>query len=265
MTRRASALAAAIAALVLLGCGQASSQQAEIGYLAAGAIPDAIHILPPPPKAGSPSQAADDAAFASTRALKGSPRWSLATDDAVASPQAAIKDFSCALRVQLDPAALPALQHLFVRVGLDGRGVIDAPKDLYARRRPFLDHPGEICIDRSDYLIQSASYPSGHATMGWTWALILAELAPDRSTPILMRGRAYGESRVVCGVHYPSDIEAGRSNGAVLVAALHGAPAFRADLEKARAELQAVRDARGPAPDPARCKVEAEAGAHQPW
>jgi acid phosphatase (class A) len=31
--------------------------------------------------------------------------------------------------------------------------------------------------------------------------LILAELAPERATPILNRGRAYGESRVVCGVH----------------------------------------------------------------
>jgi len=72
-------------------------------------------------------------------------------------------------------------------------------------------------------------------------SLILAELAPDRATAILNRGRAFGESRVVCGVHSPSAVDAGRTNGASLVATLHGQTAFRADLEAAREELAALR------------------------
>ena len=36
---------------------------------------------------------------------------------------------------------------------------------------------------------------------GWTVGLIMAEVAPDRATEILARARAFGEGRLVCGVH----------------------------------------------------------------
>jgi hypothetical protein len=78
------------------------------------------------------------------------------------------------------------------------------------------------------------SYPSGHASIGWAWALVLADLAPDRAEAILARGRAFGESRAVCGVHFPSDIAAGQDIGGHVVTRLYAEPAFRADLERAR-------------------------------
>ena len=53
-----------------------------------------------------------------------------------------------------------------------------------------------------------------------TWALILAALVPEKATPILVRGRAYGESRIVCGVHWLSDVVAGRLTGTAVFAAL---------------------------------------------
>ncbi len=124
---------------------------------------------------------------------------------------------------------------------------------------------GNICVPRSDSLVKSGSYPSGHSTMSWTWGLILADLAPDRATEILSRARAYSESRVVCGVHYPSDIANGRLNGSALFATLEANADFRADLEKARGEVAAARAAGAATPDPGICKVEADAEAHRPW
>ncbi|MDB5451330.1 MAG: acid phosphatase, partial [Phenylobacterium sp.] len=94
--------------------------------------------------------------------------------------------------------------------------------------------------------------------------LILAELAPDRATQILSRARAFGEGRLVCGVHNLSAVEAGRMNGSIVVAALHGSEEFRKDMDVARKEIAAARKA-GPAPDAAACAKEAELVALNPY
>ena len=58
---------------------------------------------------------------------------------------------------------------------------------------------------------------------------------------ILARGRAFGESRIICNVHWHSDVVEGRLVGSAAVARLHADPAFHADLEAAKAELAVVR------------------------
>jgi acid phosphatase (class A) len=78
-----------------------------------------------------------------------------------------------------------------------------------------------------------------------------------------MRARSIGESRVVCGVHYVSDIEAGRDAGSVLVARLHASPAFQADLAKARDEIKAARDTLHVGPEA--CLTQDQAAAHPPY
>ncbi|WP_230772482.1 phosphatase PAP2 family protein [Sphingomonas sp. Leaf4] len=80
-------------------------------------------------------------------------------------------------------------------------------------------------------------YPSGHTSWGTSVALVLAELRPDRADAILERGREYGNSRVICGAHSVSAVEAGRQAAAAIVAVLHGSSQFRGDLEAARREL----------------------------
>ena len=65
----------------------------------------------------------------------------------------------------------------------------------------------------------------------------MEELVPSRADAILQRGRDYGASRVICGYHFPSDIEAGRMLAAGVIARMHADPAFRRDLDAARREL----------------------------
>ena len=105
--------------------------------------------------------------------------------------------------------------------------------------------------------MKDGSYPSGHTALGWAWALVLTEIVPDRADAILARGRAFGESRVVCNVHWHSDVLEGRFMGAAAVARLHADPEFRSELEAAKAEYEAVR-AKGLRPS-RDCKAEAEA------
>jgi len=250
---RKSFLAAAAAAC-LLSAAAAPAATPVIGYLTAETAPDTIRILPPAPRAGDARDAADRATFRNTRSFQDSPRWTLAHADI--DERAIMKDMACAVGVELTPANAPRLTGLIWRMRQDVRTAVNGPKDLYGRKRPYLVDKGPICDVASASLAASPDYPSGHTTWGWSVALVMAELAPDRATDILVRGRSYGESRLVCGVHNLSAVEAGRTNASAVVAALHGSPEFRADLEAARAEVEKARAA-GPAPDPAACAAEA--------
>jgi len=224
-------------------------------YLTGPAVPDTLRILPPAPQAGDARYEADRQMFKATRKLEGSPRWALALNDDNGGLY--LKDLSCALGVELTRQNAPKFLTLYSRVARESTRATNAPKDAMKRLRPFLVDKGPTCIDQTGSIKDSYDYPSGHVTFSWSEALILAELAPDRATDILIRARAFGESRLVCGVHNMSAVESGRTNASVLVAALHGSPEFRADLEAARSEIAAARKA-GPAPDPAQCAKDAE-------
>ena len=237
-----------LAATSLINTGCASAQQAislvpfvPKPYLGQKAWPDASQILPAPPATGSQREVQDQALFKASRALEGSGRWKLAQNDVPTAPGAMLTNFQCATGLELTPQSAPKLTAMLSRVGMDSAFQVATVKDVYKRKRPYLISDGPICVARSVSLDASPDYPSGHATWGWAIGLVMAELMPDRATAILARARAYGESRAVCGVHSSSAVEAGRTNGAALISALHGHPDFRADMEQARAELQGLR------------------------
>jgi acid phosphatase (class A) len=220
-----------------------------VGYLPANAVPDSVSLLPPPPAPGSTGQAQDDAAAKAALALVGSRRWTQATEDAdLDFPQAA-ETFSCAVGVRIGAADTPRLYELLRRTLVDDGSATHAAKTKYQRARPFTVNAAPICTPGDTaYLRTNGSYPSGHSTVGWSWALILAEIAPERANAIFARGLAFGESRLVCNVHWLSDVAAGRLIASATVASLHSQPDFRADVVAARAEVAAAR-ARGLRPN----------------
>jgi len=261
--------AAALAALVLIPCAAAEAHRAHhhgtrtapllwadythhpAGYLSAADRPDALTFLPPPPATDSPSGAADRATYTAMKALKGTPRWVEATADAEVDTPGAPRAFTCAAGVELDPKRTPVTSLLLARVMADVAKAEDHAKDTYARKRPFLADDGDTCVEKADWLVKQGSYPSGHAATGWAWALILSELEPGRTEALLKRGVSFGQSRVVCRVHFASDVEAGRLFGSAVLARLHANRAFLADMKRARTELAAAR-----APAPAGCTAE---------
>lgn len=251
---------ASVLAFGLLGAAP-TPQPTPGGYLT-GSPPDTYAILPPAPVPGTTRYEADRTIFLATRKLEGSERWKMAQADD--NSAGILKTMACAVGVELTRSNAPGLSAMIPRVGLDVSRATNRPKDIYRRQRPYLVDEGAICIAKSPQLALSPDYPSGHVTWGWTVGLILAELAPDRAEPILSRARAFGESRLVCGVHNLSAVEAGRTNGAVVVAALHGRENFRKDLEAARKEVAAVRKS-GTAPDPTACAAEAVLVAKSPF
>lgn len=238
----------ATAALLLV----AADQPVRV-YLDGQPVPDLMQVLAPPPEPGSPRAIDDRDTFLQTRAEKGSDRWTLATRDVTDDRFTA---FGCAMGMKLDARSAPALGRLFDR--MSDSGVVGRAKSGFAVRRPYLDHPGEICEPKTEHLAGNGDYPSGHTSSGWSTALVLAELLPDRATEILRRGRIYGESRFICGSHSRSAVEAGFMSGASLVAAWHATKDFRTDMDAARAELARLR-ANAPAPEADRCRIERSA------
>lgn len=213
------------------------------GYLPAGAL-DGTALLGPPPAPDSLVGQADRKRFEETRALQGSPRWSLATQDADLN-QGVLHRYSCAVGARIGDET-PTLKHLLLKLQYDVRDTGNPPKDHYARPRPLIGNDLPLCVKRETWMVTNASYPSGHSMIGWSWALVLSELAPARAETLMENARDFGESRVICGVHYESDVEAGRTLGSAMVAREHAEPAFKADLAKAKLELERAR--KGPAP-----------------
>ena len=66
---------------------------------------------------------------------------------------------------------------------------------------------------------------------------MLASVAPERADALLQRAYAFGQSRVICGVHWQSDVSAGRLMASAVYARLQSDPVFKAQRELARAEL----------------------------
>lgn len=221
------------------------------GYLTTGMNLDGATIVGPPPAPDSPRGKADRATFKATRKLAGTPAWDKAIADADLSGAHGFKSFSCAAGVNIGPEATPVLANMLLRMTDDAATLYQPAKAVFQRKRPPVGNKKPICVPREKWIETDGSYPSGHSLIGWSWALVISEVAPDHASAVLARGREFGDSRIVCGVHYQSDIEAGRYLGSAMVSRLHRDPAFMADLEKARAEVAASRVAGPPTGCPA--------------
>lgn len=261
--QRSTALAAALVASALLGgCQTTPAPPAAAppptdpavvgefrpgsgyvnGYLDRKLLPDSLALLPPAPAPGSALAAADLATYRATRLAPDSARWKQAAADSVLRFPAAADAFSCALDMPVSAAGTPHLNMLLRRTMLDAGLATYRAKDHYQRPRPFVVLNEPLCTPAEQAsLSKDGSYPSGHAALAWAWALVLAELAPDKAPVLLARGIDFGQSRVVCGVHWQSDVDAGRLMGAATVARLHADPVFIAQAAAARSEIDSAR------------------------
>ena len=191
-----------------------------VGYVSAGDV-DLTRLLPPPPVPGS----AADAAELNTVLEIQKTRTAAQVEHARADQRTSVLRFAGALGAELDAPRLPRNTVLFRLIALDVVAVTRPAKAHWRRPRPFVasdEVKPVLGTSRTDW-----SYPSGHATFGCTAAIVIANMVPERSAAVFERGRDYGQSRVIGGVHYPRDVEAGCTAGTVVAAALLRNVAFR--------------------------------------
>ena len=232
-------------ARLLEGAAAAKLSPAELadepsGYLAPSAL-DLASVVSPPPAPGSAQDLADVAAL--KQAMHAAPaRWARALADDASVYDRFEKEFG----LMLDRRHLPRLIRLLNRVSADALAAGAEAKKLFPRPRPFQRFAlarvcGQAAAPKPDANpTTGTSYPSGHAALGWATVLVLIEIAPSRAQQLLLRAEDYGESRVVCGVHFPSDIEASRKLAGALVDRLLTVPEFRRDVACAKTEHRAV-------------------------
>jgi acid phosphatase (class A) len=196
---------------------------------------DLAKLLPPPPLPDSARQKQDLDEVLRAQQTRSPEQAEQAVKDNNASLQQIVDH---ALGESLSPERVPKLTALFDRTISDVRAIFFAAKDAWHRPRPFV-------VDAADVQAigerpASGSYPSGHATRGWLTAILLANMVPEKSTELFARGREYGENRVLAGVHFPSDVEAGRLSATAIMTALMQNESFRRDFAAARGELREV-------------------------
>lgn len=213
-----------------------------IGYINFAELPDSVGLIPTVPEPGSAIFTADQNKSQSYLKLQGTLRWELAIKDADLYFPEAAGTFSCALGAPITETETPYLYQMLRRTAQDAGLSTFRAKSKYERLRPFVQNNEPICTPEKEAKYrESGSYPSGHTAIGWAWALILSEIAPDRSNEIMDRGSAFGESRMVCNVHWDSDVREGRTVAAAVVAKLHSNPGFINDFAAAKEEVAAVR------------------------
>ena len=209
------------------------------GYLSKEEIPNSLALVPPPPEEGSVAFALDQEYAKKAVESKDTARFILATSDAELNFPAAVRSFESTLGIEISETKTPKLYILMRRVLTDAALSTYTAKNYYKRKRPFMVNNTPVCTPADTaFLRKDGSYPSGHTAIGWAWALIFCEIFPAKTDTILKRGYEFGESRVICNVHWHSDVETGRVMGAAAVAKLHANPGFLKDLAAAKEEIR---------------------------
>lgn len=123
---------------------------------------------------------------------------------------------------------------LLNHAGEDGAMIMRMLKKQNARPRPFIQHPGLVL---PLFPVSDFSYPSGHASGSELRARILSELFPDHADAVMKKAKLIADSRVVAGVHYESDVEAGSHLGDLIFSSLMANAKFSHDLAAVKAGL----------------------------
>jgi len=227
------------------------------GYLLVQTLPNTSALLPPPPSDDSAKFKLDKEMNRNSFSLRDTPRWELARKDNIGFFPEPVDAFCCSLGAPITEKDTPNLYTILNRTYFDVDWWDKPIKDQYKRPRPFVVNSEPICSSTTATMKKYKSYPSGTAALGWAYALILSEIAPDKTEALLSRGLAYGETTVICNQGWYSDMVAGRILGAALVARLHTEPEFLKNLSAAKNELAALR-AKGLQPE-RDCEAEAAA------
>lgn len=200
-----------------------------------GKMMDLTVLVPPPPAKGSDADKADMQAVIDAQAKASDARKAQALVD---SDETAYVMFTSILGDKFVAANTPKASAMFDRIGDSEDDTLDAAKPFFGRVRPFLANPDVVKAYAKPS--KSGSYPSGHTTRVTIMAIVLAAMVPEKKAEIWARASDYAESRVVGGVHYPTDVLAGWRTGTAMAAVMFQMPGFKADFDVAKTEVRAA-------------------------
>lgn len=215
----------------------------DLYFLEKSDVANSLELLPPPPEPTDILFLYDKARYEWGKMIRSTPRGEQARQDAFLGGMGISDALSESFGLQINPKETPQLYKLLTNMIEDAGDLAtrDA-KEHYMRVRPFSFFEEPTCTpEHEEGLSTNGSYPSGHTSIGWATALVLCEINPDRQNEILKRGFEIGQSRVICGYHYQSDVDAARMVASAVVARLHADDGFMKQLTKAKAEFAKLK------------------------
>lgn len=228
-----------LAFTIVLALSVSAQQAAVTPYLTVEQMPDLIKCLPAPPAFDSPEFAYDMMRYVWGKQQRLNPeRAAIARRDAIWSYEALVNEFVVPFGLEVNREATPEIWKLLETSLTTTDAIRVAPKAHYLRQRPFERYEDKLLTDEEDELRGEGSYPSGHTMRGWMCALLMAEIAPEHADTLFARGWMYGESRVIVGAHWQSDVDASRVAASIGYCALQGSPEFREQMRRAQAEYR---------------------------
>ncbi len=219
---------------------------AQETYLATEELPDLIQCLPAPPQKGSPAFKYDVKRYQWGKEQRKDPaRAEMAYKDALWTYDALLGQFASAFGLVVSKEGTPQIWKLMETSLRTIDQIRVAPKAYFHRIRPFEYFKESTSTGEDDVLRGEGSYPSGHTIRSWLTALLLSEINPASANAVYKRAWQYGESRVVAGAHWQSDVDASRVAASIGYSRLQTSPAFRAQMSLAQEEFRRLAPAVG--------------------
>lgn len=212
-------------------------------YFTAEQMPDMTQWLPAPPAFESEQFSFDKAQYAWGKQMRqDAARAGEAISHASIDPRVICSHFSEPFGVEITPENTPHIFRLIVDGMETANNITLKPKSHYKRTRPFIYfNETSLVPDKEAGLRNNGSYPSGHTVIGTTAALLLSEINPEAANALIKVGYEYGQSRVIAGYHWQSDVDASRFATSVALAKMHTSKRFVKQLKLAKKEFARKR------------------------
>lgn len=212
--------------------------QNEIPFMRTEELPQVTEYLPNYPGFNSPLFHNDSVMYEIGKSIRSTARGKQAVEDADTSLEYFMTRFGKVMNRDLTPRKYPELAVLMKSTYRLIRSTISNAKDFYARKRPYQYFKEASAIPADESPADYTSYPSGHSIRAWALALLLVNIDPAHQEDILKVGYELGQSRVIAGYHFQSDVDASRLVASAGMARLYSSPAFQKQLKKAVKEFK---------------------------
>lgn len=230
---------------ILLVCGTITAQAAQdekngTPFFTSDELPNIANFLPAPPEFESAQFVYDQ-----TQHLWGKlqrldeERNQMAVNDAIYGMQTMIDIYGSYFGLDITKEDTPEIYKLLQDVCCTCDSVTVKAKKHHMRLRPYVYYKeGTLVPEKEEKHAGEGSWPSGHTALGWTAALLLIDINPAATDEIMARAYQHGQSRVIAGYHWQTDVDAARIAASLLYIKLQGNERFQEQMAKARQEFK---------------------------
>ena len=216
------------------------AQEQYVPYIPEKEMPDVVQIVPAPPADPSPEFDHDVLRYMwGKQQRRDSLRLAMAVRDAIWSMDTTLVILGEPFGLRISKTETPAIYEVLTRGITTIENIRFRPKAHYFRIRPFAYFKEPSIFPQDDeWLATEGSYPSGHTIRAWACALLMAQINPASAEAVFARAWQSGESRVISGCHWQSDVDASRPVAGIGFSRLQTSLEFRRQMSLAQEEFR---------------------------